>query len=236
MEREAGVLSSQTTVVALVNGMIGGIILVMPILALKSGFLMIAPVVMVCGFFSYYSCLLCIRHLRNYKDLDEAVLKHFDNKRSYKIFYDVCIALSLVILLILYFDLICKQWEGITARSRLIPVLNAIVLFPAVYVMKKYNFGASLLAYGIISTIGYCFFILYMWINAPSGTKHFASFDSHFPQLAAALGQGFSIQAFFVPILKKNENKNNYKQLVKYAYLIGAIVYAFIGYGGSLST
>lgn len=58
------------TVVALTNGMIGGIILVMPILALKSGYLMIMPVVIVCGFFSYYSCLLCIKHLRNYKDLD----------------------------------------------------------------------------------------------------------------------------------------------------------------------
>lgn len=102
------------TVVALVNAMIGGIILVMPIMALKAGYVMIAPVVMISGFFSYYSCLLCMKHLRNYKDLDEAVLKHFDNKRGFKIFYDLCISVSIVVLLILYFDLICKQWAGLT--------------------------------------------------------------------------------------------------------------------------
>jgi amino acid permease len=70
MQNNEGTLSNGMTVVALVNGMIGGIILVMPILALKVGYLMIAPVVMASGFVSYYSCLLCIRHLRNYKDLD----------------------------------------------------------------------------------------------------------------------------------------------------------------------
>lgn len=58
------------TIVGLVNGMIGGIILIMPIIALESGYVMIAPIVLVSGFFSYYSSMLCVRHLRNYKDLD----------------------------------------------------------------------------------------------------------------------------------------------------------------------
>lgn len=169
MSAESGTLSDSMTVVALVNGMIGGIILVMPILALKTGYTMIAPVVLVSGFFSYYSCLLCLKHLRNYKDLDDAVLKHFNNKKSFKLFYDICISISIIVLLILYFDLICKQWEGLTTSSKIIPLLNAIVLFPVIYIMKKYHFGASLLAYGIISTIGYCFFLLYIWFTAPQG-------------------------------------------------------------------
>jgi amino acid permease len=70
MESNTRGLSNNMTVIALVNGMIGGIILVMPILALKTGYLMIAPVVLISGFFSYYSCLLCLKHLKNYKDLD----------------------------------------------------------------------------------------------------------------------------------------------------------------------
>jgi hypothetical protein len=101
--------------------------------------------------------------------------------------------------------------------------------------MKKYHFGASLLAYGIISTIGYCLFIIFMWINAPHGPIQFVTVDKHFPQLAAALGQGFTIQTFFIPILKKNPNRSMYKQLVKITYIIGGLVYAFIGYGGALS-
>ena len=63
-------LSNKMTIVGLANGMIGGIILVMPILALKTGYALIAPTSIIVGFFSYFSCLLCLRHLRNYKDLD----------------------------------------------------------------------------------------------------------------------------------------------------------------------
>ncbi len=52
------------TIIGLVNGMIGGIILVMPILAMKTGWLLIAPITIISGFFSYFSCLLCLRHLK----------------------------------------------------------------------------------------------------------------------------------------------------------------------------
>jgi hypothetical protein len=41
MPEEGVTLSNNMVIVALVNGMIGGIILVMPILALKSGYIMI---------------------------------------------------------------------------------------------------------------------------------------------------------------------------------------------------
>jgi amino acid permease len=70
MPQEGVTLSNNMVIIALVNGMIGGIILVMPILALKSGYVMIGPVVLISGFFSFYSCLLCLKHMRNYKDLD----------------------------------------------------------------------------------------------------------------------------------------------------------------------
>lgn len=100
-------LSNPMTVVGLVNGMIGGIILVMPLLSLQTGFALIAPITIVSGFFSYYASHLCLRHLRNYKDLDESVYRHFGGRRGYKIFYDIVISISLTVLLILYFGLIC---------------------------------------------------------------------------------------------------------------------------------
>lgn len=107
-------LSDTMTVIGLVNGMIGGIILVMPILALHTGYTLIGPISIVSGFFSYFSSLLCLRHLKNFKDLDEAVLYHFNNRRVFKIFYDINIMISLTVLLILYFGLICEQWAGLT--------------------------------------------------------------------------------------------------------------------------
>lgn len=100
-------LSNSMTVIGLVNGMIGGIILVMPLLSLKTGYTLIAPISIISGFFSYFSSLLCLRHLRNYKDLDQAVLRHFGGRMGYKVFYDVVVMISLTVLLILYFGLIC---------------------------------------------------------------------------------------------------------------------------------
>lgn len=100
-------MNNKTIVIGLVNGMIGGIILVLPILAIKTGWLLIAPLTIISGFFSYFSCLLCLRHLRDYHDLDVAIYHHFGKKRSFKIFYDVIIILSMTTLLILYFSLIC---------------------------------------------------------------------------------------------------------------------------------
>lgn len=63
-------ISNTMTVIALVNGMIGGIILAMPLLALDAGVLLIAPITIITGFFSYFSCLLCLRHLQHFSDLD----------------------------------------------------------------------------------------------------------------------------------------------------------------------
>lgn len=100
-------ISNRMTVIGLLNGMIGGIILVLPLLALKTGYLLIAPITIISGFFSYFSCLLCLRHLRTYKDLDIAIYHHFGKKRLYKIIYDVIIVVSMTMILVLYFSLIC---------------------------------------------------------------------------------------------------------------------------------
>jgi len=47
-----------------------------------------------------------------------------------------------------------------TAKSKAIPILNALGLFPIVYLMKKFDFGTTLLAYGILSVIGIHIFIV----------------------------------------------------------------------------
>jgi amino acid permease len=70
-------LSNKMTVIGLTNGMIGGVILVLPLLALETGWLLILPVTIFSGFVSYYTCSLCLRHMKNYKDLDVAILHHF---------------------------------------------------------------------------------------------------------------------------------------------------------------
>ena len=49
------------------------------------------------------------------------------------------------------------------------PLTNYFVLFAMVFVMKYLDFGASLLAYGIISIIGYCIFLVWLVTSVPEG-------------------------------------------------------------------
>ena len=99
--------------------------------------------------------------------------------------------------------------------------------------MKKYQFGASLLAYGILSIIGYCIFLMWMVGSSPTGPRDVPSTNPLFVDLAAALAQGFAIQTFFIPILKHNKNRHMYSKILLITYLIGTVVYTYIGYSGA---
>jgi hypothetical protein len=57
------ILPAPLVVIAMVNGMIGGVILVLPLLALESGSIATLIILPLSGLFSYYSCYLCVKHL-----------------------------------------------------------------------------------------------------------------------------------------------------------------------------
>ena len=90
-------------VIGMVNGMIGGVILVLPLLVLEAGSLVSAVVILISGTCSYYSSMLCVKHLGSYSDLDEAVMEHFDHHKCMKVLYDIVVFLNLSLLLVLYF-------------------------------------------------------------------------------------------------------------------------------------
>lgn len=51
--------------------------------------------------------------------------------------------------------------------------------------------------------------------------------------MAASMGTAFSIQTFFIPVLKKNKNQEDYQFYTFIAYLIGGSIYLYIAYAGS---
>lgn len=129
------------TVVGMVNGMIGGLILILPVYALTSGYIDTLIVILVTGVFSFYSCYLCVLHMGDQTDLDYAVLRHFNGARWAKIFYDVCVWLNLILIDLLYFELIVAQWIGLIPPhhfSVINAAVNAIILFALVFVLKYF--------------------------------------------------------------------------------------------------
>jgi amino acid permease len=96
-------LSSPLTVIGMVNGMIGGLVLILPVDALHAGFGFTVLIIVITGAFSFYSCYLCVIHLGDQKDLDYAMFVHFDKSLVIKILYDLTVFSNLLFLCFLYF-------------------------------------------------------------------------------------------------------------------------------------
>jgi amino acid permease len=162
-------MNKYVTIIAMVNGMIGGLILVLPILALYGGTVLSFLVIMVTGFFSFYSCYLCVIHLGNHSDLDKAILDHFNKSKAMQVFYDLLVFSNLLFLLMLYYNLIVTQWRGLLPYNVANPICNAIGLVVLTFLLNYFHFGAKLLGYGIVSIIGYCIFLVWLISSAPQG-------------------------------------------------------------------
>lgn len=91
------------TVIGMVNGMIGGFILILPVNALAAGWLSTLLVIIIIGLFSFYSCYLCVIHLGDQKDLDHAMYIHFNKNIFIKILYDLTVFSNLLFIAFLYF-------------------------------------------------------------------------------------------------------------------------------------
>ena len=116
------------------------------------------------------------------------------------------------------------------------PIVNAVVLYILAFVLKYFEFGATIMALGIVSIIFYLMFLIWVIVTRNDGSGHhtYQPFGSGAVDLAASMGLAFSIQSFFIPILKKNRNTKNHVLYVMIAYILGSSAYYYIGYLGSL--
>jgi amino acid permease len=195
-------INKYVTVIALINGMIGGLILVLPILAMNGGSVLSLIIILATGFFSFYSCYLCLIHLGECSDLDKAILLHFNQSQAVRVIYDLLVFLGFIFLLMLYFNLIVTQWSGLINYNVVNPILNACFLLVLPFFLNYFHFGAKLLGYGVISIIGYCIFLVWLIATAPAGPNKIVTFGTGAVNLAASMGQAFAIQGFFIPVLR----------------------------------
>ena len=56
-------LSGPMIVLSLTNGMIGGLILILPVMALNAGYVVTTLICLATGIFSFYSSYLCVKHM-----------------------------------------------------------------------------------------------------------------------------------------------------------------------------
>lgn len=221
------------TVVALMNAMIGGTILVLPLLYLQAGIISSLVATLITGLVNYYSCSVCLDHLQDNVDLPQCIHRHFGNPIYAKV-YDTCVYIYIQMILLLYFELIVIQWQTIIgSQSFWIGIVNFAVLIVLIFIMRKYHLGVSLLGYGIVSIVGYLLFLIWALASAPSGTNHYPIATGKVGTLLDTLATAFSLQGVFVPILRNNLKQTQNGVLLVITYALGCFVYGFIGFAGS---
>jgi amino acid permease len=102
-------MTNYMTVFGLTNGMIGGTILVLPLLGIRTGYLMTFIVCMVLGFLSYYTAYLIVTHLGKGRHIKDSILSHFNNDYRYMTGYSFFMWFSFIPVFLTYFRLICLQ-------------------------------------------------------------------------------------------------------------------------------
>ena len=103
-----------TTIVAIVNGMVGGTILVLPVLTTSAGWALALLTICVTGAASFFSCYIAVIHLGDQSDVDKALFRHFNGSKFMKAAYDFCVFVGLLLAILFYFELIYLQWQGLT--------------------------------------------------------------------------------------------------------------------------
>ena len=72
-----------------------------------------------------------------------------------------------------------------------------------------------------------------MLASAPQGEHKMKLFGGGAVALAASMGQAFSIQTIFIPILRRNKNQSNYQHYTMITFICGFFIYMYIAYMGS---
>lgn len=103
------------------------------------------------------------------------------------------------------------------------------MIFFMTLVLKKYQIGEKLLAYGIVSVIGYAIFLIWAQATSPSGESKVQPFGKNYSNFSAVLLGALSIHDFLVQVMIHNPNRKVFSKLIMWTYLIGGLTYMFMG-------
>jgi amino acid permease len=106
-------ISNFMSVVGFLNGMIGGTILLLPLLGIKSGYLGSSLICLVVGVAQFYSCYLLVTHIGTSSSFKTTVLDHFGNDYRFVKLYSFVSWFSFIPLFFIYFRLIVLQFNGL---------------------------------------------------------------------------------------------------------------------------
>lgn len=225
-------ISNFETVIGLLNGMIGGSILVLPLQGVIVGYGGTLIITVFIALISAYTAFLLLKHLGKAKTINQSIESHFNGDKRYSKIYNIFIGLSFWPWCTAYFHLLVLQLKGLFGiDSWALPLGIFFILFLLTIMLKKYDLGEKVLAYGIVSILSYIIFLTWAQDSTPSGPVQVPMFGQRYSNYGAILMGAFAIHDFVVQVMIHNPDRRSYTKIMVVVYLIGCATYIYIGLG-----
>lgn len=250
--------SSKATISALVNTMIGGTMLTIPILFRESGVVTGLLILLVSGVISYLTCELYILHMGE-KDasIEDTIRRLLGTK--WEGFFKALTGIYLVCLNAIYIDIIIDQcysilffilnkahhgnWiaekDAVTFDKFSIQYLSILMFLPLLRItfVRDFTLILKLTSLGVLAVVLYMFFIFYEFATSVLHVdwKNVPLFKRDVGNLAGTCAVAFTIHTMVNPIMKANRNQANNARDLRISYFLGFLIYATIGVLGCIS-
>lgn len=162
-------ISNSMTIFGLLNGMIGSLILILPLIGKQTGYITALIVCVIIGGICYYTGNLIVVHLGKAKNMKESILHHFDQNYRYMIAYAFIIWSSEIPILALYYNLICLQIEGLIGHQDWISWFVFSGLLIGTILVLYFDYGEQTMGIGVLSIVAALVFITWSHFTAPAG-------------------------------------------------------------------
>jgi len=225
-------IGSAATLVGLLNAMIGGTMLIVPILALTAGSVEQLLFSLVLGLVTAYTAYLLVSHLGVAKNIKHLILGHFAEDLRVTSVYNMMIWLSFTSAMIVYFNLFCVQVEALLGGTQFLPEVLALVLILWTAFLRETDLSEIVLASGIASIIGFFAFLAFMSLRSETH-KRLPLFGANSTPLTLGLLNSFTTHDFLIQVIISNPNRSAYRKIVMLLYLIGTICFIYAAFFSS---
>lgn len=230
-------ISSNALVVGLSVGLVAFSGVLIPPMALNAGYITSLLVDLLIGFISYYTASLILVHLGRGRNIKESLLAHFDGNYNYMTGYGFVNWLSFLPLIIIIFNFICLEVQGLIGYpSPWVGPIAAVFFVFLIVLLRVKHFAEEVMALGIIGIVVFILFMIWAWATAPPGPKS-VSVTANPITFAGSMLTMLEIHNFLAENIIKHHNKSEYQSILKKVFMIGVtnVIFASMGSFGTFS-
>jgi amino acid permease len=220
-------LPNFTISLGLLNYMIGGTVLILPLLGMKAGYINIIVVCLMLGIISYYTGNLILSHLGKSRNIKTSILAHFSNNTLYLKIYNGMIWVNFISTFNIYFQIIVIQLYGLIGQKEWIPFATILLLILLILIVRYYNYSEESIALGIVSIIAYLTFTVWVFFSAPNGEKKIEP-TGDWISLISAMIFSYNIHDCLAQNIVRAENQHENKNTLLLTYIQGILIYTFV--------